>query len=65
VLQFAQCIGNCFSPIYGGLIDAGHSYLEACLFTIIPLSVVMLIAALFINPKPKDKPLSSVEENHQ
>lgn len=65
VLQFAQCIGNCFSPIYGGLIDAGYSYLDACLFTIIPLSVVMLIAALFINPKPKNKPLSDEEENHQ
>lgn len=65
VLQFAQCIGNCFSPIYGGLIDAGYSYLDACLFTIIPLSVVMLVAALFINPKPKNKPLSDVEENHK
>ena len=35
------------------------------LFTIIPLSVVMLIAAIFISPKPKGKPLSEEPENHQ
>ena len=50
VLQFAQCIGNCFSPIYGGLIDGGTPYWDACLMTIIPLSVVMLICAFFIHP---------------
>ena len=65
VLQFAQCIGNCFSPVYGGMIDAGYTYWDACLFTIIPLSVVMLIAAIFINPKPKGKPLSEEPENHR
>ena len=65
VLQFAQCIGNCFSPVYGGMIDAGYTYWDACLFTIIPLSVVMLIAAMFINPKPKGKPLSEEPENHR
>ena len=65
VLQFAQCIGNCFSPVFGGMIDAGYTYWDACLFTIIPLSVVMLIAAMFINPKPKGKPLSEEPENHR
>lgn len=50
VLQFAQCIGNCFSPVYGSLIDGGYSYWTACLYTIVPLSVVMLICAIFINP---------------
>ncbi len=50
VLQFAQCIGNCFSPIYGGFIDAGTPYWDACLYTIIPLTVIMLICAVFIHP---------------
>lgn len=50
VLQFAQCVGNCFSPIYGGLIDGGATYWDACLMTIVPLSVVMLVAAFFIRP---------------
>lgn len=50
VLQFAQCVGNCFSPIYGSLIDGGATYWDACLYTIVPLSVVMLIAAFFIRP---------------
>lgn len=50
VLQFGQCIGNCFSPIYGGLIDGGATYWEACLYTIVPLSAVMLVAAFFIRP---------------
>ena len=48
-----------------GMIDAGYTYWDACLFTIIPLSVVMLIAAVFINPKPKGKPLSEEPENHR
>ena len=51
VLQFSQCIGNCFSPIYGMLLDGGMSYLEASMVTMIPLSVVMLICAFFIRPK--------------
>ena len=55
VLQFAQCIGNCFSPIYGGLLDGGSTYLAACLYTIIPLSVIMLICAIFIRPSKKKK----------
>lgn len=55
VLQFAQCIGNCFSPLYGALIDGGYSYWQACLYTIIPLSVIMLICAVFINPGAKKK----------
>lgn len=50
VMQFAQCLGNCFSPIYGGLIDGGATYWDACLYTIIPLSVIMLVAAFFIRP---------------
>ena len=50
VLQFAQCVGNCFSPIYGGLIDSGMTYWNACLVTIIPLSVVMLICGFLIRP---------------
>lgn len=50
VMQFAQCIGNCFSPIYGGLLDGGASYFDACLYTIIPLSVIMLVVAFFIRP---------------
>ena len=65
VLQFAQCIGNCFSPIYASFTDAGMSYWDACLHTIVPLSVVMLIAAIFINPKPKPKPLETEEETHK
>lgn len=56
VLQFAQCVGNCFSPVYGIFIDSGFSYWDACLFTIVPLSVIMLIAAFFIKPG-KDSPL--------
>ncbi|WP_165054475.1 MULTISPECIES: CynX/NimT family MFS transporter [unclassified Adlercreutzia] len=56
VLQFAQCIGNCFSPIYGGLIDGGATYWDACLYTIVPLSIVMLVAAFFIRPG-KDSPV--------
>ncbi len=51
VLQFAQCIGNCFSPIYGSLIDGGMTYLEASLTTMIPLSIIMLVCAFFIRPK--------------
>ena len=47
------------------MIDAGYTYWDACLFTIIPLSVVMLIAAIFINPKPKGKPFSEEPENHR
>ena len=50
VMQFAQCLGNCFSPVYGAIIDGGATYWEACMTTIIPLSVVMLIAAFFIRP---------------
>ncbi|MBQ2682102.1 MAG: MFS transporter [Eggerthellaceae bacterium] len=50
VLQFAQCVGNCFSPIYGGLIDSGMTYWNACLVTIIPLSVIMLICGFLIRP---------------
>ena len=56
VLQFAQCIGNCFSPVYGALIDGGATYWGACLETIIPLSVVMLVCAFFIHPS-KDSPV--------
>jgi cyanate permease len=56
VLQFAQCIGNCFSRVYGGLIDAGITYWDACLQTIVPLSVVMLVIAFFIRPS-KESPL--------
>ena len=63
VLQFAQCIGNCFSPIFGAFIDGGSSYLSACLYTIVPLSIVMLICALFINPKPS--PSSSLAEKEE
>lgn len=55
VLQFFQCVGNCFSPIYGGLIDGGATYWNACLYTIIPLTVVMLICAFFIRPGKKAK----------
>lgn len=51
VLQFSQCVGNCFSPIYGMLLDGGMSYLEASLVTMVPLSVVMLVCAFFIRPK--------------
>ena len=51
VLQFSQCIGNCFSPIYGALLDGGMTYLEAAMVTMIPLSVVMLICAFFIRPR--------------
>ena len=36
VLQFSQCIGNCFSPVYGMLLDGGMSYLEASLVTMHP-----------------------------
>ena len=50
VLQFAQCIGNCFSPVYGSLIDSGMTYWDACLMTIIPLSIVMLICGFLIRP---------------
>lgn len=50
VMQFVQCIGNCFSPVYGSLIDGGASFWGACLYTIIPLSIVMLVAAFFIRP---------------
>ena len=50
VLQFAQCIGNCFSPVYGSLIDSGMTYWNACLVTIIPLSVIMLICGFLIRP---------------
>lgn len=56
VMQFAQCLGNCFSPVYGAIIDNGATYWEACMTTIIPLSVVMLIAAFFIRPG-KDSPV--------
>ena len=56
VMQFAQCLGNCFSPVYGAIIDSGATYWEACMTTIIPLSVVMLIAAFFIRPG-KDSPV--------
>lgn len=51
VLQFSQCIGNCFSPIFGALLDGGMNYLEAAMTTMIPLSIVMLICAFFIRPK--------------
>ena len=64
VLQFAQCIGNCFSPIYGGLIDAGTPYWDACLTTIVPLSVVMLICAFFIRPG-KGSEYQKVREEQQ
>ncbi len=57
VMQFAQCIGNCFSPIYGTLIDTGMSYWDACLVTIVPLSVVMLILSCLIRPG-KQSPLN-------
>lgn len=50
VLQFAQCLGNCFSPIYGALIDTGMSYWDACLYTMVPLAVIMIICAFFIRP---------------
>ena len=50
VLQFVQCIGNSFSPVFGALIDSGTSYWDACLMTIIPLSVVMLICSALIHP---------------
>ncbi len=50
VLQFGQCLGNCFSPIYGALLDGGASYWEACLQTIVPLAVVMLVCSIFIRP---------------
>ncbi|MGI6033195.1 MAG: CynX/NimT family MFS transporter [Coriobacteriales bacterium] len=53
VMQFGQCIGNCFSPVYGALIDAGYTYWDACLQTIVPMSVVMLILAFFIRPSKK------------
>lgn len=62
VLQFFQCLGNCFSPIYGGLIDGGSTYWEACLFTIIPLTVVMLVCAFFIRPGKKAKENSEAEK---
>lgn len=55
VLQFAQCVGNCFSPIYGAFIDGGYTYWEACLYTIVPLSVLMLVLALFIRPDKDSK----------
>lgn len=55
MLQFAQCLGNCFSPVYGSLIDSGMTYWDACLYTIVPLSVVMLILAALINPAKKRK----------
>ena len=61
VLQFAQCIGNCFSPIYGAIIDTGASYWTACLYTIIPLSVVMLICAFFIKPSARKKSDAAVQ----
>ena len=51
VLQFGQCVGNCFSPIYGALLDSGMSYLDASLVTMIPLSVIMLICGFLIRPK--------------
>ena len=50
VMQFAQCIGNCFSPVYGMLLDSGMTYWDACLYTIIPLSVIMLVLSIFIRP---------------
>ena len=50
VMQFAQCLGNCFSPVYGAMLDSGATYWDACLGTIIPLSVIMLVAAFFIRP---------------
>ena len=56
VMQFAQCLGNCFSPVYGAMLDGGATYWDACLGTIIPLSVVMLVAAFFIRPG-KDSPV--------
>lgn len=49
-MQFAQCIGNCFSPVYGMLLDSGMTYWDACLYTIIPLSVIMLVLSIFIRP---------------
>lgn len=58
VLQFAQCIGNCFSRVYGGFIDAGVTYWDACLQTIVPLSIIMLIVAFFIRPS-KESPLKN------
>lgn len=56
VMQFAQCIGNCFSPIYGAIIDGGATYFQACLYTIFPLSIVMLVVSFFIRPH-KDSPV--------
>ena len=50
VLQFMQCIGNCFSPVFGALIDGGIGWFDACLYTIFPMSIVMLILAWFIRP---------------
>ena len=61
MLQFLQRIGNCFSPIYGGMIDAGTPYWDACLMTIVPLSVVMLICAFFIHPG-KDSEYTKLRE---
>lgn len=51
VMQFAQCIGNCFSPVYGAFIDGGSSYFDACLYTIVPLSVVMLVLSCCVTLK--------------
>ena len=65
VLQFAQCVGNCFSPIYGSLIDAGTPYWDACLMTIVPMSVVMLICALFIRPGKNSEYQKVREEQHK
>jgi len=64
VLQFAQCIGNCFSPIYGGLLDGGATYWEACLYTIVPLAVVMLVCSLFIRPG-KDSAYWAIKDGEQ
>lgn len=48
VMQFAQCLGNCFSPVFGALIDAQMGYWGACLVSIVPLSIVMLVSSLLI-----------------
>ena len=55
VLQFSQCLGNCFSPIYGAFIDAGFTYWEGCMYTILPLSVIMLVLSFFIRPDKDSK----------
>lgn len=55
VIQFAQCLGNCFSPVYGALIDRGVGWFDACLYSIIPLSIIALILSFFIKPDEEEK----------